>query len=207
MLSAFGFLAAEVQNEFARTYLKIAEETPGADVAAAVDELVEEAAAWLVAEGVDPSEHVFEVFADCRYQRQDIQMPCALDRSALDNGYAQRLRADFEAEHSRRYGFDLEAFVEIATIRVVGHGTTRDIDIETPPSGSSAEAAVERTEQVHFDGQWHDTPIYDRRVLAPGHVLAGPAIVEQEDTTSVIEPGYAGTVDDMGNIIVREQSR
>ena len=168
VLSAFGFLAAEVQNEFARTYLKLAEETPGSDVKAAVDELVEEAGAWLVDEGVDPSEHVFEVFADCRYQRQDIQMPCALDRSALDNGYAQRLRADFEAEHRRRYGFDLKAFVEIATLRgrrprdhARRRASRRRRRAPRPKRPSSAH------EQVHFDGEWHDTPIYERHVLGP----------------------------------------
>jgi N-methylhydantoinase A len=58
---------------------------------------------------------------------------------------------------------------------------------------------------VHFDGEWHETPIYERSQLAPGHTLTGPAIVEQEDSTSVIEPGWVGTVDDAGNITVRRQ--
>jgi N-methylhydantoinase A len=204
VLSAFGFLAADVQNEFARTYLRPAEETPGEDVLAAVDELIGEAGAWLDAEGVDAGDRAFDVFADCRYYRQDIQIPVALERTALLNGYAARLRGDFEGEHRRRYGFDLEANVEIATLRVVGRGTSSDVELKAA-AGGSAELAIDRHERVHFDGEWHDTPIYERAQLAPGHTLAGPAIVEQEDSTSVIEPGWTGTVDDAGNITVRRQ--
>jgi N-methylhydantoinase A len=204
VLSAFGFLAADVQNEFARTYLRPAEETPGEDVLAAVDELIGEAGAWLDAEGVDAGDRAFDVFADCRYYRQDIQIPVALERTALLNGYAARLRGDFEGEHRRRYGFDLEANVEIATLRVVGRGTSSDVELKAA-AGGSAELAIDRHERVHFDGEWHDTPIYERTQLAPGHTLAGPAIVEQEDSTSVIEPGWTGTVDDAGNITVRRQ--
>ena len=204
VLSAFGFLAADVQDEFARTYLRPAEETPGEEVLAAVDELIGEAGAWLDAEGVDAGDRVFDVFADCRYYRQDIQIPVALERTALLNGYAARLRGDFEGEHRRRYGFDLEANVEIATLRVVGRGTSSDVEPKAAAAGS-AELAIDRHERVHFDGEWHDTPIYERTQLAPGHVLAGPAIIEQEDSTSVIEPGWTGTVDDAGNITVRRQ--
>ena len=207
VLSAFGFLASTVQNEFARTYLKMAENTPGSDVREAVEALVEEATQWLTAEGVDPSEHAFDVFADCRYYRQDIQIPVALDADRLDDGYAARLRADFEAAHSRRYGFDLEAFVEIATLRVVGHGDTSDFEIGLEPEGSAAEAAVDRTERVYFAGAWHETRIYDRSALTRGHVIEGPAIVEQADTTSVIEPDYTGAVDEVGNIIVKPKDR
>jgi N-methylhydantoinase A len=204
VLSAFGFLAADVQNEFARTYLRPAEETPAEHVLAAVDELIGEAGDWLESEGVDAADRVFDVFADCRYYRQDIQIPVALERAALDNGYAARLRGDFEGEHRRRYGFDLEANVEIATLRVVGRGTSRDVELKAA-AGDTAELAIDRHERVHFDGEWHETPIYERTQLAPGHTIAGPAIVEQEDSTSVIEPGWTGTVDDAGNITVRRQ--
>jgi N-methylhydantoinase A len=205
VLSAFGFLAADVQNEFARTYLRAAEETPGEDVSAAVEELVAEADAWLDGEGVAEADRVYDVFADCRYYRQDIQIPVALDRASLHDGYAARLRADFESEHGRRYGFDLEANIEIATLRVVGRGTNPDVELRIAGSGS-AEVAIDRHEQVSFDGTWHETPIYERSDLAAGHTLAGPAIIEQEDTTTVIEPGWAGTVDEAGNIMVRRQS-
>ena len=54
---------------------------------------------------------------------------------------------------------------------------------------------------VYFSG-WIDTPIYDRADLSPGCTFDGPAIVEQADTTSVIEPGMTARVDCFENILV-----
>ena len=50
---------------------------------------------------------------------------------------------------------------------------------------------------------WHETPIYDRALLTAGAVITGPAVGEQADTTTVIEPGMTATVDAAGNILVR----
>src|SRR5690606_37093672 len=117
VLSAFGFLASDVQNEFARTYLKIAEQTPVDDLRRALAALREEAVAWLESEGVPEADRSFDFFADCRYYRQDIQISWRLSPGDLGDDYAAALRAEFEGQHQRRYGFDLDAPVEIATLR------------------------------------------------------------------------------------------
>jgi N-methylhydantoinase A len=49
-----------------------------------------------------------------------------------------------------------------------------------------------------------ETPIYDRAKLGSGNMIAGPAVIVQDDTTTVIEPGYAGAVDRFGNILIEE---
>jgi N-methylhydantoinase A len=203
VLSAYGFIAADVQNEFAQTYLRTTEATSAEEVKAAVDTLVSEARDWLTAEEVASESQEFELFADCRYYRQDIQIPCALAPEALSDGYAGTLRADFEGEHRRRYGFELDSPIEIATLRVVGRGVTPDLPRAPQAAGeTSLEDALDRHEAVVFDGEPQQTPIYDRDQLRTGHVIDGPAIVVQNDSTVVIEPGYAGTVDEYANIIV-----
>jgi N-methylhydantoinase A len=55
---------------------------------------------------------------------------------------------------------------------------------------------------VRFNGGWLDTPIFDRASLGRGATLAGPAIVEQPDTTVVIDPGATAIVDDLGNLVI-----
>jgi N-methylhydantoinase A/oxoprolinase/acetone carboxylase beta subunit len=57
---------------------------------------------------------------------------------------------------------------------------------------------------VFFGGEPVSTPVYERDALRPGHVIAGPAVVVQDDSTAVIEPGYSGTVDEQANIIILE---
>ena len=205
VLSAFGFIAANVQNEFAQTYLRVAEETPADHLRGAVDGLIEEGRAWLAAEEIPESDHAFTVFADCRYLRQDIQIPCSLELEEITDGYVETLRGKFEAEHARRFGFELDAPIEIATLRIVGRGVTPDQQLGGLAGGDDAvESLSDREEPVYFGGKSIPTPIYERERLRAGHRLAGPAIVVQEDTTTVIEPGYAGTVDEFANIIIQE---
>lgn len=204
VLSAFGFLVAEVQNEFARTYLRIAEDTPALSLREALTELRAEAAEWLEREGVTGDQQAFTFFADCRYYMQDIQLPCPLELDEVDDGYVAIVRERFESEHRRRYGFDLDAPIEIATVRVVGSGAgADDVVTEDQPGGRQAPGPA-RTEEVFFDGEWRSSQIYDRTKLEPGQLVSGPAVVEQQDTTTVIEPGYGGTIDGYGNIIIRK---
>jgi len=69
--------------------------------------------------------------------------------------------------------------------------------------GSNPKAAFVETQSVWFDGKPVRTGIYDRARLAPGHVVKGPAIVTETDSTTVISPGHAGTVDEYSNILIR----
>ena len=206
VLSAFGFIAADVQNEFAQTYLKIAEDTPAEELRRAIAELVDEARTWLRGEEVAEDEQAFAIYADCRYFRQDIQIPCPLELDGIGDAYSRHLRDSFEDQHRRRYGFDLHAPIEVATLRVVGRGVTRDMNLNAAAHGGveSPSAAIDRHEQVWFSGESLSTPIYNREQLQVGHVLHGPAIVVQEDSTAVIDPGYTGAVDEFANIVVTE---
>jgi N-methylhydantoinase A len=202
VLSAFGFLAADVQNEFARTYLRIAEETPAEHLRTSLEELRDEADQWLHREEVGAADRAFTYYADCRYYMQDIQIPVPVELDAVGDGHHERIRGHFETEHRRLYGFDLDAPLEIATLRVVGHGAIREMDLAEADGGAPADTVIEREEDVYFDGEWHRTPIYDRARLQVGQVIDGPAVVVQLDATAVIEPGYRAEVDRFANIII-----
>ena len=85
-------------------------------------------------------------------------------------------------------------------------GVRADIDLASliDPAGrvaTLAEALNERR-QVWFVGEWHDTPVYAREKLPLDAVIEGPAILEQLDTTTVIEPGDQAASDADGNIII-----
>ncbi|MBX6764832.1 MAG: hydantoinase/oxoprolinase family protein, partial [Rubrobacteraceae bacterium] len=117
------------------------------------------------------------------------------------------LRERFEEAHRQRYNFELpDSPLEIATVRVVGRGTIKGVSLVASEDGAGTDAseAVLRTEKVYFGGEWLKTPIYERSRLRPGHAVGGPAVVVQDDTTTVIEPGYRGAVDRFGNILIEE---
>ncbi len=206
VMSAFGFLSSDVQNEFAETYLKVASATPAADLRARLERLRAEARAWLDSEHVPPDQQRFDYFVDCRYYLQNIQIPCTLTPEQLGDGDCEFLRTAFEQEHRRRYGFDLEAPIEMATLRVVGRGVIRGVSL-TPlvDHVTLTPAQPDRHIDAYFAGEWLSTPLYMRSALKPGDMISGPAIVEQEDTTTVIEPKYTGAVDRYGNILIQRE--
>ena len=69
-------------------------------------------------------------------------------------------------------------------------------------STGELEAAQKGRRKVHFNDRWHDTAIYDRLALPVGAVVPGPAILEQPDTTVLIEPGLTGITDRFGNTLI-----
>jgi N-methylhydantoinase A len=207
VMSAFGFLSSDIQNEFPETYLKIAEETPASEMRERVEALIAEADEWLVGEGVEEEKRQFDLYADCRYYLQNIQIPCRFELDELTDGDSAFLRSRFEEAHRQRYNFELpDSPLEIATVRVVGRGTIRGVSLveSEDGAGEDASSAVLRNEKVFFGGEWMEAPIYERAMLRPGNAVPGPAIVAQDDTTTVIEPGYQGSVDRYGNILIEE---
>ncbi|CAN5542131.1 hydantoinase/oxoprolinase family protein [soil metagenome] len=207
VMSAFGFLSSDIQNEFPETYLKIAEETPASELKSRVESLMSQASEWLDGEGVDEDKRRFDLYADCRYYLQNIQIPCRFELDDISGEDSTFLRDQFEEAHSQRYNFELpDSPLEIATIRVIGRGTIKGVTLTESENGAGkdASAAELRREQVFFGGEWMESPIYERGALRPGNVISGPAIVAQDDTTMVLEPGYAGTVDRFGNIRIEE---
>lgn len=202
VMSAFGFLTSDVQNEFSETYLETDEDVTGPDVHEELSSLSEDATAWLDSEGVEGGDQRFEYFAECRYFRQDIQMsiPVDVEKLAGETGLAE-IKDDFEARHERRFGFSLDAPLEIANLRVLGKGTIEGVTIEeSAPGGADPEAALLGSEEVYFDGSWGETPVYDRTELQPGNEIEGPAIVVDADSTVVIQPAHVARIDRFANI-------
>ena len=208
VMSAFGFLSSDIQNEFPETYLRAAEDTPASELKETVEGLVAQADGWLDGEGVEEDKKRFDLYADCRYYLQNIQIPCRFELDELTGESSTFLRERFQEAHRQRYNFELpDSPLEIATVRVVGRGTIRGVSLVESENGAGdtdASGAVARKERVYFGGEWVETPIYDRGRLRPGNAVEGPAIIQQDDTTTVIEPGYKGAVDRLGNIRIEE---
>jgi N-methylhydantoinase A len=202
VMSAFGFLTSDVQNEFSETYLETDRDVSGEDVYGELMTLREEATDWLDSEGIEESDHAFEYYADCRYFRQDIQMSIPIDTENLRSETGlDEIEADFEARHDRQFGFSLDAPLEIANLRVIGKGTLQGVTIEEhEPIDADPSAAEVDTDEVYFDGEYRETPLYDREELRVGNQIKGPAIVVEDDSTMIVQPDHTATVDRYANI-------
>lgn len=208
VLSTLGLLATDVRNDYARTSLQKPPHHDRAAVAAIYGELEREASAWLAAEGVPPSQRRLSRLADLRYRHQGFEITVPWDESDLSvDGLVRR----FHERHRRLYTYALEdAPVEIVTLRVSATGGLRRLTLPRLPArtGSAVQARTGRR-RVYFEEMagWVECATYDRASLPPGGILAGPAIVEQLDATTVVLPGQRATVDRVGNLIVRVARR
>lgn len=90
--------------------------------------------------------------------------------------------------------------VNLRTVAVGSRSTAATSQSPQPPSSQSPRPIGRRP--VHFQ-RWHDTPVYQRDDLLPGMSIDGPAIVEQKDTTTVIEPDMSAVVDPYSNLLVK----
>ena len=137
--------------------------------------------------------------ADMAYQGQihSIRVPIEPDWSPA------RLEQAFLDAYREKFGNTLSGIpaviVNLRTI-VVGARTPTPLPKTTLAGGGTPLPTGSRP--AYFGG-WHDTPVYHRDGLAPGMSFDGPAIVEQRDTTTVIEPDMTATVDAQGNLLVK----
>jgi N-methylhydantoinase A len=157
-------------------------------------------------EGVAVEGLQFLHFADMQFQGQSHLLTVPLARIEVARAELQRA---FEAAYWQRFGVELpEIRAVLVNLHTAAIGRRRPPDLAALAQGEhAATLAGEQVaaRRVWFEGGWRETPIYRRERLPAGAKFAGPAIVEQLDTTIVIEPGNRVSMDRLGNLIVAVQ--
>ena len=166
-------------------------------------ELDEAGRARMRDEGVPPEAVRVVYSADMRYvgQAYELEVPIAVP---VVRERMPEILAAFHAVHERVYGYArTQQPVEFVNFRAV-HTFPLPRPVVTPAARASGTLADARLgeRRAYFDA-FVPTAIYERARLPLGARLAGPAIVEQSDTTTVIPPGVTALVDDAGNLRLR----
>ena len=207
ILCALGLLATDLAYDFARTRVQ---RPPDYDVDAitrTMRALEDEADARLASEGVEEARRVLRRGADLRYAQQGVEITVDFPEGPVTAGSVARLVEGFHALHERLYTFaDRDAPVEIVNLRVAASGTMDRLRLpvlDAAPPGAPAPPAGRR--RADLDGGGREPVVVHRREdLRAGHVVTGPAIVDQLDSTTVVGAGQRAVVDRHGNLIVTE---
>jgi N-methylhydantoinase A len=174
-------------------------------------ELEQRVRAGLDRQGVDFSAVTLHREIDMRYTMQLAEVTAPVPGGPLDTAAIENAAAAFEERYAALYGAEAgfrEAGIQAITFRVRGVGAL-PFSPEFPqiPVAESGDPGAARTgsRPVCLDAAtgFVDTPIYDYQWLRAGHVLTGPAVVEVPTTTVVVPGGTTGTVDHLGNLIIR----
>lgn len=187
-LSAVGILLADTMREYSRTVML--------PLGASLDELFNELEAQgeedFRAEGL----HGTSVRSvDLRYQGQGYE---------LNVPFGPEMAESFHALHQRRYGFrSTHRPIEVVNIRVrmVSAAEKFEPTSQELLEGDGAHALM-GSRPVYFDGAFQETRLYNRDLLRPGDVFAGPAIVSEYSSATILPPGDVLRVDALGNLVI-----
>jgi N-methylhydantoinase A len=200
VLSAFGLLSAPIEHERATAFPRPLADTALADVAAVLVRLDDECRALMGAEGVDPAQVRRSHYADVCYIGQSyfLEVPLALDDAAP----LARLYRDFLVQHERVYGHAGQQPAKLVNLRAVHRAGGGAALAAAALRGDPAHPKATRKILVAGMPDQLDAAVYDRAALAQGARFDGPAIVEQSDTTTIVEPGWRAEVGPGGALIL-----
>lgn len=203
VLCALGDATTRMRTETARSYSKLAIATDVNDLTSILTEMEAQLRAELADEGVQDRDIEMEFEIDVRYSGQAFEVPLTITMDVLTKDGVQGLLDRFDEEHLRLFTFNMDTPHEIVNVRAVALGKALDLPAaELPKGNGDPSAAKMRDHRLWMDGKEQAAVIYDRSKLRQGDVIAGPAIVVEMDSTTLIESGCVATVDAVGNILI-----
>ncbi len=200
VLCALGCVYADLRYDLSQTIEKRIDRLQPGELASVFAGQREQGLRQLHEARVPVDKHIVTHAADMIYQGQIH----ALRVNLLPDWDSAHLERAFNDAYREKFGNTLAnmpvAVVNLRTV-VVGQRSGAALPQRTARAATAAAVAAGRR-PVHFNA-WHDTPVYQRDALAPGMAFSGPAIVEQSDTTTAIEPDMVVSVDMNSNLLVK----
>jgi len=201
VLSAFGMGLASLSATRTRTVLKRLDEEILVTLAKIRASLEDEVSQELMRQGVDEGAITIIAQAHLRYAGTDSSLfiPLASLRG---------MRVLFEIAHQKRFGFiSPEKDIEIEAIEVEAKGGGEPIAEPEFSIKVAAPAKPHVTTRLFTGGSWHEAPTYLRADLAPGHVIAGPALIIEDHQTVVVEPEWEAAVTSRNHLLLTRSAK
>jgi N-methylhydantoinase A len=207
--SALGFLQAPIAHEIIRSGLQRLSTFDAMTVNQLVAEIRTEAIAF-VRQGAAPGAVLNEHrSAFMRYRGQGHEIPVPLPVRAYTPADCEVFRAAFESAYRTLYrrtipGVDIEILSWVVAVRAGGETVTATPRAET---GGAAGPFAQRPVFDAACGRFSTTPVYLRRELPPGSVIHGPAVIEEDETSTVVSPLFDAQINPFGDIELTRRDR
>jgi N-methylhydantoinase A len=202
LTSALGCILADVRHDFVQTVNLPLASLDRAEIDRIFAQQVEEGHALLAREKVEVEKVIVRHEADLLYRGQSHVIRLSVESPGFD---PEKLIEKLAQHYRDRFGISLAEMVPmLVNVRttVIGERESLDLSLFRPQVQGSVEDARTGKRKVFFDGKWMESDIYRRDLLPAGAQFEGPAIVEQMDSTLVVDPGARCRVDDIGNILI-----
>jgi len=201
--SAYGFLSAPISFEFVQTDIQQLASMSFGRVSESVATMAAQGKRLMLEAGVAREQIVEERRCAARYVGQGFQVEFPLPEGALESSDRAALRRAFEDAYLAAFGrAEQDGEVELVTwmVKVLGP----DPEFSLPATDASVRAPCPRTARPAWfreERRYVDTPVFDRYQLGPGARIAGPALVEERESTLVVPPGWSVHADMHNNLI------
>jgi|TARA_B100001094_G_scaffold326142_1_gene381738 N-methylhydantoinase A len=203
VLCAYGDATTQIQDEASRSYLAMAQDITTEKFINDLKDLKDKASQSLIKDGVSDANLEVTYQADVRYAGQAFQITVEFDEKEYEAKGIQLITDAFDDEHYQLFTFKLSDGHEILMIRAIVKVAQAEINSSMNASSEySLEEAIIQDSRFYHESQWHDAKIYDRNKLHAKHLIPGPAIVSEMDSTTVILPKHEAAVDEVGNLII-----
>ena len=205
--SAFGMLLADFRRDLVRSHFVRLDQVSSQEIRQWFAGLEAEGIAAVEGAKLEEKRLVIRRSLDMRYVGQEHAVTVDVPLSAFGRGGKAAIKAHFDALHGERYGRSSpEEAAEIVSIRSAVTGVMKKPRLAKIPRGGARPAAAASTgeRKVFFPRSgWVKCRTFARDALAAGNRIAGPALVEEHASTTVVQPGDALRVDAFGNLVIR----
>jgi N-methylhydantoinase A len=210
--SAVGLLISDLRYDAIRTSFQVSGAADIARINSDFAAMARELADRFTADGIELSKVSFERRGDLRYVGQGYELRVPFPDGTIDQAALAKAFEAFHEIHRREYGHHFaESGIEIVNLRLVGAANAAKIAKPSVAAGPSLDAAKVRAGTCTFrvDSKLADYPtdFYRRDLLPLGQRIAGPAIILQMDSTTVVPPQHSFEADPAGNLIIRKEAR
>jgi len=204
VLCAYGDATTRIQDEASQTYVARIDELTADELIAQLEALRARASESFEADGIPSDQQEVNYQADIRYAGQAFQLSLSVTTDELKKSGLAVLTDEFDRQHEQLFTFAHGKDHEIVMMRAIVKATSSlvaDLQEVSDKKTKLADARIHDT-KFYYETEWRDAVIYDRSKLGVGTVVTGPAIIVEMDSTTLILPEHAATVDKVGNLLI-----
>ncbi|MEL4305817.1 hydantoinase B/oxoprolinase family protein [Methanococcoides sp. LMO-2] len=196
VLSAYGMGLADQRMILERSVEEELNDNTIRDIRKLFEELGLEGIPAMKEQGIAEEEVVLERKLHVRYGGTDTSLE-------IDFGNVENIRESFREDHRKQFGFvieDRKLVVSNITLEFIGLNEIPEEIINN--AVAAGECSRETTVEMYTCGEFHQTPVFIRKCLKPGHVVRGPALIIEDTTTIVVEPEWKAEITPLDHIVL-----
>ncbi|TFG07157.1 MAG: hydantoinase/oxoprolinase family protein [Promethearchaeota archaeon] len=206
LFSAMGLLFTDLKKDFVTTVMKSFELENFPLIKEKIGYLVNKAEEWFDINNISADQRVLTISGDLRYSRQNYELTVQFPSIKLKYDDLNTIQQEFHNVHKKTYGYASSSeTVQIVNLRIMAIKRLKKPELDHfKNSKTSLKNALKGSRSVYFSEGQLNTKIYDRNLLGQGNFIEGPAIIEENESTTLVGSGMEAKVDKFGNLIIKK---